>query len=853
MEKYYAYSVKDELERYFSQDTIVNMRAKDDSFEDDVENITALAWAYADQVARGYFLGNYLLKETILCDDYIVYIVQTNNETRALISFMHFENCIPFDLDTKYAYDICSKWKQKGYDAVIMRNCIGVNKTHDGKFHFGIQCTETKGTDFLIPVKVEDKYIFLRENRKFWSHANALLISAITSGKRSEYERLFKENALVTRSIDRNRYDKNKKKQPVVSGIDNIKEYFDSRETAFLAYVGNVNTHFYQMIAVSQDKYYVMTVDTSNQICEITEESLNETDIVIPVLPEQMPHVLPQPAMKSVRPLDIEAMHAYAVQITYADGCVKNYYLKCFDTLDIPKSVDIDGFKFDEDVLQSVRITDDGVTFSNGYVVPAHLLYYRGVVQLVCEKFDTTFENETLSVKGLYRTPMRVLLGHTNPYMPRDDAFYGANEALLDKEGNRITDYSGTELRTNDEAYALITRSESNGKLGYLKRDGTWLVPPIFDLGEAFVDDDCVTAKIGNKKYLVNARSEIIPFDYKIDIDYFCKGLCAFSVKEHHGKVDYPEEEYFEDLSPGLWGFIDKWGKVVIEPQYVFTTGFGYEQKRAFVAKIVNGETLWGLIDEKGNEVIPCIYPNLATHHGTAVNFQREKNGKYGIMDFDGNVIMEPRYDYILEYNREHGLVIAGEDYLKGVARVDDGEVIIPFEDVYISFDKEHIEVEGLCGGVVNYDYDGNKFSIIPDRYFWEKDGKYYLWKENKCGAVDKEGNVVVPFIFEETNHIDYYEQGYLVTGTKGKYGLSTLDGRVILPEKYSKISVKNEFVIASENRNGNWNVSSKLFLTDGTPVFDDLCRDISIGGDRLSRKTVFGIEYYRIKRKSLQ
>jgi len=43
MEKYYAYSVKDELERYFSQDTIVNMRAKDDSFEDDVENITALA------------------------------------------------------------------------------------------------------------------------------------------------------------------------------------------------------------------------------------------------------------------------------------------------------------------------------------------------------------------------------------------------------------------------------------------------------------------------------------------------------------------------------------------------------------------------------------------------------------------------------------------------------------------------------------------------------------------------------------------------------------------------------------------------------------------------------------------
>jgi len=830
MRKHYTYSVKDELIKYFPGDTITEMRNhKEKIWETDFDHIVTLAWAYADTQALGFFLSNLFLKDTILCDDYIVYIVQDKSKTYACLSFMHFEDSISFDVDPRYAYDICLEWNAKGYDAVIMRNCIGVEKQNDGTFRFVTHSYNEAGTDFLRPIKVNDEYIFIRMLDSFWIHAEALFYSAVTSGLMSEYEKLFKEDAVIARCPFRCEYDVANNRyndtEIIVSGVNNIKGYFNNRRQPFMAYIKGSNSSHYYIRLVSEDKSYVLFVDYSNQISQIVEETIKDTDKVIPIPSEQIPGVLPMPTIIDVRSLDVETMHAYAVQLVFSDGCVKNYYLHNIDTADIPETITVDGFEFDKAVLQSVQYVNDhyrdGVQFSNGYYIPAHILYYRGVAQLIPDKFDRViFERNSLTLKGLYRIPLKVRRGGLSlTYAPRDDAHYGVNDALLDADGNRLSDYSGYYIdRDAERAQLFATRSESNCKIGYLKNDGTWLIPPIFDEGEKFEHCQCVTAKIGNKQYLINTLGEMIPFDYDICTDSFSEGLCEFSVKKHEGEVTYPEEEYFDNLSPGLWGFIDTSGKVVIEPQYVFTSGFCYIENRAFVAKIVDGETLWGLIDEKENEIIPCIYPNLATHRGTAVNFQREKHGKYGIMDFDGNVLMYPRYGYILEYDSEHGLIAAGDEWNKnGVARVSDGKVIVPFEYEYIGFEKGYIECESSYDGTDCYDYDGNKMPSDFNSHRWERNGNFCLWKDHKCGVVDEDGTIVIPFIFEESVHIDYYERGYLVTGTKGKRGLSTLDGTIILPEKYTDIELKDDFIIASYCTEGNRNVRDELFLIDGT------------------------------------
>jgi hypothetical protein len=88
-----------------------------------------------------------------------------------------------------------------------------------------------------------------------------------------------------------------------------------------------------------------------------------------------------------------------------------------------------------------------------------------------------------------------------------------------------------------------------------------------------------------------------------------------------------------------------------------------------------------------------------------------------------------------------------------------------------------------------------------------------------------------------------------VLTGTKGKRGLSTLEGTIILPERYTDIVLKDEFIIASYRTEGKWDVRDELFLLDGTLVFDDLYRRVHINEDSLTRETPFGLEYYKIKR----
>ena len=863
------YSVKDLLTKYFPGDTITEMRASDaDGVKENREDILPLAWAYADDMAIGHFLSEYFLVDTVLYDDYIAYFIKSRYGDEVLLSFMHFEDDVDFPLDPKYAYELVKAWEQKGYKAHIMRNCVGIdNYPNSSRFRFVHHSCEDRGTDYLIPTLVNDKYIFVRASEPFWKHADALLFSAISSGLTSEYESIFAEDAVIAHCPNRSAYDRANGKyentEPFVNGITAIKDYFDGKSNVFMAYVKKRKSIAYTANIVSGNNKYVLFVGPRNLLTQLVEEPIRGDEEFIPMPRGQMPSAEIMPDLVGVCALDIPTMHSYAIRLSFADGCIKNYYLANITEAELPNSVTVDGYEFNQHVLNSVKLVCDhcreGVEFSNGYYIPAHILYYRGATQLVTEKITgAAFENDKIRVEGVYRVPLHIRRRvFCDTYQPRPGEYYGTGYTLLDENGNRTTDYSAHHIdsRGTGSREILCTTSESSNLVGYMHRDGSWLVPPIFDDGNDFEYGHCVEVRKGDKKYLFNELGEIIEFPYDIDLRNFSGDLCEFSAGKYEGTYTYPEEEYFDELYAGNWGFIDKYGKIVIEPKYVFTSGYRHIENRAFVAKSIDGETLWGLIDEKGNEIIPCIYPNLGTHSGTAVNFQREKHGNYGIMDFDGNVIMEPRYEAIYEYDAKHGIIAFFENGLVGIARISDGEVIIPnkygyigFEDGYIECEKEYWDdTDSMCD---YYDYAGNLLPSESYKHSWKCDGGYGSWRKQKCGAVDENNNVIVPFIFEDSSHINYYQRCYIVTGTKGKFGLTTRDGKIMLPERYREIIIKDDFIIASYKNDTNWSIISELYLLDGTPVFTDTFRKLYIDGNSLTRETPNGLEYYRIIKK---
>lgn len=832
------------------------MNAFENSYLDEsyMKNIKALAWASSHNLAIDVLTSFSVIKDVILHDDYISYIVQEDSSERAFLLFSYFEQDEQWNLNPKYASELCEKWRIKGYDTLIMTSEIKVEVCKNNGFYV----KNVGKVELLQPLLLGGTHILVRYSDPFWENSMVKLLSAIANKNSTYYKCVFEDSVRIARSTSRSPYeianDRYDNLQVLAEGIENVKSYFENDgQHKRLAYVKRYNRNFFELEIADEKNIYIIFVNSSNLISQIVEEPIQSMDVVCV---EQNPKILEIPKIISVRALDVRTMYAYSVQVKYSDGCVKNYYLKAIDTIDIPNSIEIEGYTFNEDVLKTVGLVDEngelGIKFSNGYYLTADILYYRGISQLVSERIDkVAFENEKIKIEGMYRIPMIIGGIMNRTYRPRKDEFYGVNETVLGEDGNRLSDYSGIAIYLSpDEPYIAETISESSEKIGYIKQDGTWLVPPIFDKGESFDHGHCVKVEKDNHKYLVNEKGEIIPFEYEIDTGKFCSGLCEFSIGKCEQPVSYPFEEYFEDLSPGTWGYVDKYGKIVIEPQYVFTTGFCYDENRAFVAKIVDGKTLWGLIDREGNEIVECKYYELSTHFGKAVSFQREEYGSYGIMDFDGNIIMEPKYSYIYDYFKERGLAAVGNEYDRyGVVRISDGKIIVPFKYDYIDFYDSYIECEEPYGGTTGYDYEGNQ---LPDNFNfhrWEKGDGYGMWEKDKCGMVDKKGNVIVPFMFYESSHMDYYRNGFVVTGPKKMYGLSTVDGKQILDNKYEGIEMCGDFVKATRKMVGyHWN--DDLFLKDGTKIFDEPSRSISVYTNVITRESAYGKEYYRIIKK---
>lgn len=283
------YSVKDTLTNYFPGDTITEMRASyAGGIKEDREDILPLALAYADDMAIQYFLSEYFLADTVLCDDYIAYFVRSRYGDEVFLSFVHFEDELKFSLTPKYAYELVKEWEKKGYKACIMRNCVGIDNYHNStRFRFVQHLREDCGTDFLIPTLVNDKYIFVRALDPFWKHADALLLSAISSGLTSEYEGVFAEDAVIARCPDRSAYDKADDKydkaEPFVNGIANIKDYFDGKNNVFMAYIKKRKSIAYSSMLMSGNDKYTAFVGARNLLTKLVEEPLAANEEFIPM------------------------------------------------------------------------------------------------------------------------------------------------------------------------------------------------------------------------------------------------------------------------------------------------------------------------------------------------------------------------------------------------------------------------------------------------------------------------------------------------------------------------------------------------------------------------------------------
>lgn len=302
--------------------------------------------------------------------------------------------------------------------------------------------------------------------------------------------------------------------------------------------------------------------------------------------------------------------------------------------------------------------------------------------------------------------------------------------------------------------------------------------------------------------------------------------------KENYTVEEISSEDinYYKIISDGKSGVIDKDGKVIIEPEYN-TIKIPNPKEAIFICiydyNAASGEYKTKVLNEKNEEIL-TNYENVNTidikeivssipYEKTVLQYQ--KDGKYGIIDFNGKDITKPIYEEIRNMPYREGELIVKKDGKYGVININGGK-LVNFEydyitgDNYYSTEKEY----ALDGYIVGKNDENGKMQygyLNSDRQqYLELDfDRIYRMNNVKDDAntylvAEKDGNIQLyknDKVLLDNNYqaINYNEDsGLLILQKDNKFGITDLNGKQILNVEYDQIQIPGNYILATKNEN---------------------------------------------------
>lgn len=268
--------------------------------------------------------------------------------------------------------------------------------------------------------------------------------------------------------------------------------------------------------------------------------------------------------------------------------------------------------------------------------------------------------------------------------------------------------------------------------------------------------------------------------------------------------------------------------------------------------RLVMKDNLFGFLNEKGLETIPCVYED-------AVHFRDGlacvcSDGKWGMIDVEGNVVSDFNSDSPTFYT--NGIIIKFVDGKFGAVDKE-GNIVIEFQYDELSLpDENKIHYGKKDNKYVYLKSDGKVLSPRPFDEIRFKDVDLGISKSSKMsvptlpsfvvankkyGMVDKHSNLIIPCIAEEIElfHVMFFGfrgldpldldsiiypecrdfdklPGLIKIKYHNKFGLIGTDGNVVVPIVYDNIyGLPNNFVILLEKggKRGVCDTSGKILI----------------------------------------
>ncbi|MBQ3145237.1 MAG: WG repeat-containing protein [Clostridia bacterium] len=164
------------------------------------------------------------------------------------------------------------------------------------------------------------------------------------------------------------------------------------------------------------------------------------------------------------------------------------------------------------------------------------------------------------------------------------------------------------------------------------------------------------------------------------------------------------------------------------------------------------------------------------------------QNGKFGVINNDGEIVIEPSYDEIIAIpNNSKPIFICTYD-------VDDENGTYKTKAINNKNEEILTEYEKI-EAIDNYDSKQN---------IWYEDNVLRVSKNGKYGLIDLEGKEVLTCDYDEITALKSIENNIIVKKA-GNVGLVNEKGQTIIPVQYKNIltlkeGYKNEYIIVNEN-----------------------------------------------------
>jgi type II secretory pathway pseudopilin PulG len=214
----------------------------------------------------------------------------------------------------------------------------------------------------------------------------------------------------------------------------------------------------------------------------------------------------------------------------------------------------------------------------------------------------------------------------------------GKQHGFIDKAGKIVINPQFDEVGGFSEGLSNVKIGE---KWGYIDKTGKIVVNPQFDEAKGFVDDLAIV-KVGKQYGFIDKAGKIVinpQFDLTVTSD---NGTVIFdgNVKKMIAASN-PFKEGLASVKVGeKYEFIDKTGKIVINPQFDEAQGFHEGLAAVRIGK------QWGFIDKTGKIVInPQFDTVTAFRDGLSVVFMESgKDAKMGYINQKGEYIWSTPY-----------------------------------------------------------------------------------------------------------------------------------------------------------------------------------------------------------------